>query len=80
MNEADIYTELTQIFRDQLRSPALLIGPAMTPDDVPGWDSAAMVAIIMSVEEQFGREFSRRELQEFRSVGDLVRLIRRSDA
>ena len=75
MDEPAIYSGLTQIFREQLRKPALVITPAMTQNDLPGWDSAAMVAIIMAVEEQFNMEFTPNDLRNIRSIADLARLV-----
>jgi len=77
VNEAELYAELTQIFREQLRNPTLVIKPDMGPDDVPGWDSGATVAIIMLVEEKFEVEFSAQELKEFRNVDGLMQMLRR---
>ena len=75
MNEPAIYSGLTQIFQEQFRDPALVIAPHMTPEDVPGWDSGAMVSIVMAVEEHFDVEFAPRELRGIRTVGDLAQLV-----
>lgn len=82
MNNVTVSPELTQIFREQLRNKELAITPSMTQDDVPGWDSTAMVGIIMAVEEEFQFEFTPGELKGLRTVGDLAQLIQRhkSDA
>jgi len=80
MDDAEIHAKLTQIFREQLQNPTLVIKPPMGPDDVPGWDSGVTVAIIMAVEEQFEIEFSPRELKEFHTVDDLAKMLRRHEA
>ncbi len=49
----------------------------MTHDDIPGWDSAATVAIIMSVEERFDLELSASDLKGLFTVGDFVEMIQR---
>lgn len=77
MISEDIHAELTAIFRQQLRNPTLLLRPSMTHDDVPGWDSAATVAIIMAIEERYNIELSARELKEFRNVADLSAMIQK---
>ena len=77
LDDATIYAELTGIFREQLEKPDLVIAPGMTQDDVPGWDSTGMVAIVMTVEEQFGIEFGPKELKEIHRVGDLAALIKK---
>lgn len=78
MTDAEIYDGLTDIFREQLRNPALVIQPGLGPADVPGWDSAAMVGIILAIEERFGIEFRMQDLRDVRTVGDFPRLIKRS--
>ena len=77
MNEVIVSPQLTQIFREQLRNKDLTVTSSMTSDEVPGWDSTAMVGIIMAVEEEFNLEFTREELKGLYSVGDFARLIQR---
>ena len=75
MQNSDVPPELVKVFRDELVNPDLELAPSMTPDDVPGWDSASMVGIIMALEEELGIEFGANELKEIRTVGDLAQLI-----
>lgn len=77
MSITEVYPTLVDIFREELRSPVLLIEPSMTHDDIPGWDSAATVAIIMSVEERFDLELSASDLKGLFTVGDFVEMIQR---
>lgn len=69
--------QLTQIFREQLHNPELTVTPSMTQDDIPGWDSTAMVGIVMAIEEEFQIEFTPGELKGLHTVGDLAQLIQR---
>ncbi len=73
----EVYPTVIDIFREQLKNPLLSIEPSMTPDDIPGWDSAATVAIIMSVEERFDLELSASELKGLSTVGDFVEMVQR---
>ncbi len=75
MTEAGIYIELNKVFQEVLKAPGLAIKPSMAPDDVAGWDSTAMVALIMLTEERFAIEFTGREIRPIKNVADLVRLI-----
>lgn len=77
MGNDDTHDRLTRIFREELRQPALQIAPAMTQGDVPGWDSTAMAAIIMSIEEEFEFEMSASDLRGARSIGDLAAIVAR---
>lgn len=76
LDDAAVYLKLTSIFRRELRNPALVIAPAMTRDDVPGWDSGTTVTIIMALEEEFDVEFEPGQLMGIRTVDDLAQLIR----
>lgn len=71
-----VLAEVTDIFRDLLRDPALELSAASTPDDVPGWDSMTHIALVVEAECRFGIQFHAGEIEELRSVGDLVRRIR----
>ena len=74
-DQSGVPPELLSIFRDELQNPDLELTAAMTPDDVPGWDSTSMAGIVMALEEELGVEFRAPELKEIRSVGDLARLF-----
>ena len=49
--------------------------PQTTAQDVPGWDSFAMVKIIIGMQELFGIEFDTEELDDIRNVGVLIDMI-----
>lgn len=76
MDDTAVYVKLTSIFRRELRNPTLVIAPAMTQGDVPGWDSGTTVTIIMALEEEFDVEFEPNQLMSIRTVDDLAQLIR----
>jgi acyl carrier protein len=69
-NEAEIYAALTEILRDDL-----VLAPALSADDVEGWDSFKQIEIIMATEERFGVKFRTKELDALGNVGDLARLV-----
>ncbi len=73
----NVSPELVAIFREELRKPELELIASMTADDVPGWDSAAMVGILMAIEELLGTELGANEVKQIESVGDLVRIMER---
>lgn len=76
LDDTAVYVKLTSIFRKELRNPILVIAPAMTQDDVPGWDSGTTVTIIMALEEEFDVEFEPSQLMSIRTVDNLAQLIR----
>jgi acyl carrier protein len=75
MTPAEILSELTGIFRDCFDDPAIAIEATTTARDIPAWDSAKMVMLILAVEERFNVRMRSRDIDALRCVGDWVRLI-----
>ncbi|MEI6226626.1 MAG: acyl carrier protein [Deltaproteobacteria bacterium] len=80
MNHAEIHERLTEVFRDVLDAPTLVIGDATTAKDVEGWDSIAHVSLIVAVEKAFRVRFTTKEVKALANVGDFIRLIERRTA
>lgn len=53
----------------------VVLRPEMTARDVAGWDSIAMLSLVVGVEERFGIALRAREIDRLHSVGDMVALI-----
>jgi acyl carrier protein len=75
MTEDEIYAGLTEIFQDVFRREDLVLTPALTAKDVPGWDSFKQIEIMIAVEEKYGVRFRTRELESLRNVGDLAQAV-----
>lgn len=75
MNEADIYTALTQVFRDVFDDDNIVLKPEMTADNIDGWDSQTHVLLIVSAEQRFGIKFRTAELESLKDVGHFAELI-----
>ncbi len=75
MTEAEVYSGLTEIFRDLFADPAISLTPATTAADVAGWDSFNHINIIAGAEERFGVRFTTREVDGLDNVGALVAAI-----
>jgi acyl carrier protein len=71
MNEAQIYAEWGEIFRDVFLTDDI----ELSAKDVPGWDSFKQIDIILAVEEKYRIKLNTRELDSLQNVGDLVRVI-----
>jgi len=71
-----ILTGLTSVFREVFDDDELVLTPAMTADDVDGWDSLAHIRLILSVQKAFGVKFSPVEMNRLKNVGDLISLTR----
>ena len=66
---------LTDIFRTVFEDRSLELDPRMTPDDIPAWDSMTHITLIVEAESRFGVRFDAGELEQLKSVGELVRQI-----
>ena len=72
---SDVLAGITDIVRTTFDDPSLAVTPQTRAADVTGWDSVAMVEIIMAVEERFGVRFGSRDMDRIGCVGDMVGLI-----
>jgi acyl carrier protein len=75
MTEAEIYQQLTEVFRDVFGREDMELTPELSAKDVMGWDSFKQIEIMIAVEEQYGVKFRTRELESLQNVGDLVRAV-----
>lgn len=66
---------LAEIFADVFMRDDIAIDPSLTAKDVAGWDSFKQVEIIMATEERFGMRFTSREVDGFRTLGDLMTVV-----
>jgi acyl carrier protein len=80
MSREQIYAELTKIFREVFRDENLVIAGSTTAEDVSGWDSTAHVNLLLAIEMHLGVTFHTSEIDEMRTVGDLVDAIERKRA
>ena len=75
MTEAEIYQQLTEVFRDVFGRDDMELTPELSAKDVAGWDSFKQIEIMIAVEERYGVKFRTRELESLQNVGDLVRAV-----
>ena len=70
-----VYQQLTQVFRDALDEPTIVLTPELSARDVDAWDSISHIRLIVAVEQEFGITFGTRELERLDNVGELATLI-----
>jgi acyl carrier protein len=75
MSESEVYVFLKEVFRDVFGRDDIALHPALTAQDVVGWDSFKQVEIILALEEKYGIRIRARELNNVANVGDLVALV-----
>ena len=54
---------------------SLVLTDSTNPAEVPGWDSLGHVNLVLSVETEFGVEFSEDEFVRFADIGGLKRIL-----
>lgn len=67
----DVDSRLTGVFRTVFNDESMVLDDATNAADIDGWDSIAHVSLIFSIEEEFGIQFSMRQLEAFQNVGDI---------
>jgi acyl carrier protein len=76
LDSAEILKKLDGIFREILGDATLVLQPAMTAADIAGWDSFNNASLIAAIEKEFGVRFRTAELQELKTVGNYIELLR----
>ena len=72
MEDQEILSQLATIIGGAVRKKDLVITPATTAKDVPGWDSLTHMIIIDSIEKHFKVKFKLNEIMNFKNVGDTI--------
>ena len=77
MAEAQIYEELTDVFRDFFADSSIILKPDTVASEVEGWDSLNHLSLMIATESRFGIRLQTQEIEKLTRVGDLVALIER---
>lgn len=80
MTRTELLAALTQIFRENFNDDGLVLMMTTTARDIPGWDSAKMVMLVLAVEERFDVRFRSRDIDALGAIGDWVALIEAASA
>lgn len=71
--------QLQKVFRSVFRDEQLIINDNTTAKDIKMWDSLTHLELIVSIEKEFGIQFSFTEVMQFDRVGDILRAIEKSN-
>jgi acyl carrier protein len=77
MDQAQVYSKLTTVFREVFDEDDLHLKPETTADDVDGWDSLTHIRLVLAVSKSFGVKFSASEIGGLKNVGEFVELIQK---
>jgi acyl carrier protein len=75
MQNAAIYRQLNEVFRDVFDDDSIVLTPETTASDIEGWDSVAHVDLIVSIETRMKIKFKTSELGSMHNVGQLAGMI-----
>lgn len=75
LDQAQVYEGLKAIFSDVFMRDDIVLSPTLTAKDVEGWDSFKQIEIVMAAELQFGMKFTSTEVDNLRSLADLVAVV-----
>lgn len=64
--------QLRPIFSEVLNRPMPPFTPALAFEEIPGWDSVAHLALLLTIERTFGAAFTSQQMVEMRTIGDLL--------
>ncbi|MGE5269358.1 MAG: acyl carrier protein [Thiohalocapsa sp.] len=76
MTDAEILEVISRAIREETDNPDIVVGPATTAADVPGWDSLAHGRIMLAIEIELGARCNIEDTYAAANVGDLVPLFR----
>jgi acyl carrier protein len=74
-DQRSVLAEVTDILRSVFDDPALEVTLQTTADDVPCWDSLNHITIVVEAECRFDIQFQTAEIEDLKSVAELVRMI-----
>jgi acyl carrier protein len=75
MNDTEIMAALVPIFRNVFDNDRLTITRDTTAEDIADWDSMTNITLAIEVESHFRVKFKTAEMEELRTVSDLIALV-----
>jgi acyl carrier protein len=62
---------VNEIFIDVLEDDDIVLSYETTADDIEAWDSLNHIALVIAIEKKFGIQFTAKEIQGFKNVGEM---------
>ena len=75
MTHEEIMEKVQVIFRDVFDDDELIITDSTNSSDSEDWDSLEHIALVVSMEKEFGLKFDLKEVNKLANVGEMVDLI-----
>ncbi len=78
MDRDGVWRAMIVAVREETDNPQAVVEPAMTANDIPGWDSLAHVRIVMNMEARTGAVIEMSDTYKAATVGDLCDIVMRN--
>lgn len=75
MSREELYERLNEVFQDVFDEEDITVNDETTANDIEDWDSLEHINLVVAVEKKFGIKFSMEEVNNFKSVGEMVDII-----
>jgi acyl carrier protein len=62
---------VNEIFIDVLENDNIVVNYETTAVDIEEWDSLNHIALVVAIEKKFGIQFTAKEIQNFKNVGEM---------
>ncbi len=76
LDDAEIRSRLTEIFRDVFDDDSIEIHDQMTAEEVEEWDSLNHINLVIAVEGAFKVRFTTPEVGNLANVGEFINLLK----
>jgi acyl carrier protein len=76
MTDNEILRTLTALFREVFSDPTISLTLETSSDDIADWDSMSQITLAVEIEHHFRIKLKAAEMEDMRSVGHLVALIK----
>lgn len=71
----NVSEQIRTLASDIFGVPADQITPASTPETIETWDSIQHLNLILALEEKFGLQLSPEEIEQMKSIADVIKLV-----
>jgi acyl carrier protein len=72
MEYSQVLKEVNDIFIDIIDNEYIVLKDASSAADVEGWDSLTHIQLVVAIEKHFKIRFTSKEIQSWKTVGELV--------
>jgi acyl carrier protein len=75
MEHSQVLKEVNDIFIDVIDNESIVLNDTSSAGDVEGWDSLTHIQLVVAIEKHFKIRFTSKEIQSWKTVGELVNSI-----